>query len=55
MNNQTVNPETLRKRNSKMRETHEETEARLARENLRKRKKRENETDKTHKARLESI
>src|SRR5688572_24585658 len=54
MNNQTINPETLRKRNSKMRETVDQREARLTRERERKRKKGAEETDENREARLGS-
>jgi|SRR6266540_6064271 len=54
MNNQTINPETLRKRNKKMNETSEQHEARLNRERELKRQKRINETDKTREERLSS-
>src|SRR5688572_18890160 len=55
MNNQNTNPETLRKRNSKMRESTEHREARLAREKERKRLKRSRETEEVHETRLRSV
>src|SRR5205823_3696277 len=44
MNNHTINPETLRKRNSKKNETDEQRETRLKRDRERKRKKTAEET-----------
>ena len=51
MNDHTINPETLRKRNSKQRETTEQRDARLARERERKRKNRASETEEKRTAR----
>ena len=45
MKNHTINPETLRKRNSKQKETSKERAVRLKRERKRKRQKRAEETD----------
>jgi len=52
MKNHTINPETLRKRNSKQKETPKERAARLKRERERKRQKRAEETDEARDARL---
>src|SRR4051812_27331960 len=52
MNNQTIHPETLRKQNSKKRETPEQRETRLKRERERKRQKRAEETDEVRETRL---
>jgi len=48
----TINPETLRKRNSKKNETDEQRETRLKRDRERKRKKTAEETEEDHDARL---
>jgi ATP-dependent DNA helicase PIF1 len=55
MKNHTINPETLRKRNSKQRETTEQREARLARDRERKRKNRAMESVTEREKRLQSI
>ena len=51
MNNHTINPETLQKRNSKKNETDEQCETRLKRDCERKRKKTAEETEKDRDAR----
>ncbi len=45
MNNQSINPETLRKQNSRQKETAEQREARLERDRERKRRNRANEME----------
>jgi hypothetical protein len=55
MKDHTINPETLRKRNSKNNETDEQREARLKRDRERKRKRKAEETDEDRDARLTSI
>src|ERR1044071_8464727 len=52
MKNHTINPETLRKRNSKQKETPKERAARLKRKRERKRQKRSEETDEVRDGRL---
>jgi hypothetical protein len=55
MNNQTTNPETLRKRNSKKRKTPKQRAAQLQTECERKRQKRYEETDEARDACLTKV
>ena len=55
MNKQTINPETLRKRNERDRETQEQREKRLERQRESKRQKRAQETDEQREERLINI
>jgi len=55
MSDQNTNPETLRKRNSKTKETASQREARLARDRERKRQKRTKEMEENHETRLRSV
>jgi len=50
MNNKTINPEILRKKNSKKKETAEQRDARLEYERERKQQKQAKETEENHNA-----